>query len=74
MRVLIAEDDVISRRVLESTLVKWGYEVVRAADGAEAWALLQRPEAPKLVILDWMMPAMDGVEICRRVRAQTAEP
>lgn len=74
MRVMIAEDDVVSRRILESTLVKWGYEVVTAGDGAEAWALLQRTDAPKLVILDWMMPALDGVEICRRVRAQTAEP
>lgn len=75
MRVLIAEDDVVSRRVLEATLVKFGYEVVVAADGAQAWAALQSADAPQLAILDWMMPEIDGVEICRRVRAlSTATP
>ena len=68
MRILIAEDDFTSRRMLEAMLVKWGYEVVIACDGNEAWAILQTEHAPKLVILDWMMPGMDGVEICRRVR------
>jgi phosphoserine phosphatase RsbU/P len=68
MKVLIAEDDSVSRRLLAATLVKFGYEVVVAADGAEAWALLERDEAPRLVILDWMMPGIDGVEICRRLR------
>ncbi len=68
MRILIAEDDVTSRRMLEAMLVKWGYEVVIACDGNEAWAILQTEHAPKLVILDWMMPGMDGVEICRKVR------
>ena len=67
MRVLIAEDDSVSRRVLEATLGKWGYEVVVAADGAEAWAVLQSDDAPHLAILDWMMPEIDGVELCRRV-------
>jgi sigma-B regulation protein RsbU (phosphoserine phosphatase) len=75
MRVLIAEDDPVSRRLLEATLSKFGYEVVLAADGAEAWALLQRQDSPSLAILDWMMPGMDGVEICRRVRnLPTATP
>jgi CheY-like chemotaxis protein len=69
MRILIAEDDMVSRRVLEATLVKWGHEVVVAADGAQAWVVLQREDAPHLAILDWMMPEMDGVELCRRVRA-----
>src|SRR2546423_924777 len=69
MRVLIAEDDMVSRRVLEATLDKFGYEVVVAADGAEAWATLQSADAPHLAILDWMMPEIDGVELCRRVRA-----
>ncbi|MBU0606603.1 MAG: response regulator, partial [Armatimonadetes bacterium] len=64
MRVLIAEDDRINRRLLEVSLRDWGYDVVSAADGAEAWALLQEDEAPPLVILDWMMPVLDGVEVC----------
>ena len=68
MRILIAEDDPVSRRLLEATLEKFGYEVVVAADGAEAWTALQRNEAPRLAILDWMMPELDGVEICRRMR------
>ena len=72
MKVLIAEDDSVSRRVLAATLAKFGYEVVVAADGAEAWAALQREDAPHLAILDWMMPEIDGVELCRRVRDLSA--
>jgi CheY-like chemotaxis protein len=68
MKILIAEDDAVSRRVLEATLTKFGYEVIVAADGAEAWKLLQHEDAPRLAILDWMMPEIDGVEICRRLR------
>lgn len=68
MRVLIAEDDATSRLVLQSLLTSWGYEVVLALDGNSAWALLQESDAPKLLVLDWMMPGMDGLEICRRVR------
>jgi CheY-like chemotaxis protein len=68
--VLIAEDDPPSRRLLEATLRRWGHEVAVTTDGDEAWAALQRPEAPSVAILDWMMPGLDGVEICRRLRAQ----
>lgn len=68
MRVLIAEDDAISRRVLEVFLRRWGYEVEPAENGDAAWERLQREDAPSLAILDWMMPGMGGVEICRRVR------
>jgi len=68
LRILIAEDDSISRRILEATLAKWGYEVVVTRDGVEAWQALKADDAPKLAILDWMMPGMDGVEVCRRVR------
>ncbi len=68
MRVLIAEDDPISRRVLEATLTRWGHEVIVACDGAEAWTVLQEPDAPKLAVLDWMMPEMDGLEVTRQVR------
>lgn len=68
--VLIAEDDPASRRLLEGTLRRWGHEVLVTIDGDEAWRVLQRPEAPSVAILDWMMPGIQGVEICRRVQAQ----
>lgn len=68
MRILIAEDEAISRRLLESTLTQWGYEVVVAADGAEAWSVLQNENAPALAILDVMMPGIDGIEICHKLR------
>lgn len=68
MRILIAEDDDVARLRLEVMLRKRGYEVVTAGDGARAWELLQREDAPALAILDWMMPGLDGVEVCRRVR------
>jgi len=74
MRVLIAEDDVVFRRILEATLLKWGFEVVSACDGSEAWHRMQSSDAPRLVILDWMMPGLDGVEICRKARMQTDKP
>ena len=68
MRILIAEDDAVSRRVLEATLVKWGFEVTTTTNGTEAWQVLVAEGAPKLAILDWMMREIDGLEICRRVR------
>ena len=68
MRILIAEDEPVSRHLLESTLAGWGHEVVVTYDGAQAWAALQGEDAPQLAILDWMMPGMDGLEVCRRVR------
>jgi CheY-like chemotaxis protein len=68
MKILIAEDDPVSRRVLEATLVKWGFEVVNTTGGAEAWAAISAAGAPRLAILDWMMPEIDGLEICRRAR------
>ena len=69
MRILIAEDDPVSRRMLEKTLLRWGYDVVVAVDGAQAWRALEGDDAPHLAVLDWMMPEIDGVEVCRRVRA-----
>jgi diguanylate cyclase (GGDEF)-like protein/PAS domain S-box-containing protein len=68
MRILIAEDEAISRRMLESTLTKWGYEVVMVADGTQAWSVLQNEDAPALAILDVMMPGIDGIEVCRKLR------
>ena len=68
MKLLIPEDDAVSRRILEATLTRWGYEVVVTANGAAAWQALQQPDAPRLAILDWMMPEMDGLTICQKVR------
>jgi diguanylate cyclase (GGDEF)-like protein len=68
MKILIAEDDVTSRLILENMLTKWGYDVVSATDGNDAWEKLQEEDAPRLVILDWMMPGIEGIEICRRIR------
>ena len=75
MRILIAEDDATSRLLLMRVLESWGYEVEITRDGAEAWRILRDPEGPRLAILDWMMPEMDGVEVCSRVRAlETMQP
>lgn len=68
MKILIVEDDPISRRVLEATLVKWGYDVAVAADGIEALEMIRNQDAASLVISDWMMPRMDGLALCRQIR------
>ena len=73
MDVLIAEDDAPSRLILQSLLTKWGYTVTAAADGDEAWRILCYPKHPQLVILDWMMPGIDGTEIVRRLRVKEGE-
>lgn len=75
MRVLMAEDDLTSRTILRAMLSRWGFEPVPVNDGHAAWAVLRRPDAPRLVILDWNMPGMDGLEVCRRVReAEVSDP
>lgn len=68
MKVLIADDDALSRKILEDALSKWGYEIIMAHNGNEAWDILEKNDRPNLVVLDWIMPGMDGVEICRRLR------
>lgn len=68
MRILIADDDKVNRLVLTTFLEKWGYEVLTAEDGTQAWEMLQQEGAPRLVILDWMMPGFDGPDICRKLR------
>jgi two-component system cell cycle response regulator len=68
MRILIADDDPVARRVLEGALVRLGHEVIAVADGDQALAALLAPNGPRLAILDWMMPGTDGLEVCRRVR------
>lgn len=74
MKILVAEDDPVSRRLLEVTLRKWGYEVVTCADGQAAWEALKAPDAPQLVILDWMMPRLDGLQVCKNVRNPDERP
>jgi DNA-binding response OmpR family regulator len=75
MKILIAEDDLTSRRILEAILGKWGYEVIATNDGLEALKVLHAENSPPLAIVDWMMPGMDGVEFCRQIRqTQTLTP
>lgn len=69
MKILIAEDDFTSRTILAGVLKNHGHEVVETANGLDAWNTMLLPDAPKLVILDWMMPEMDGLEVCRRLRS-----
>jgi two-component system, cell cycle response regulator len=66
--ILIAEDDPISRRILQSWLQKWNYHVIALENGIDAWNALQREDSPPMAILDWMMPGLDGIEVCRRIR------
>lgn len=74
MRILIAEDEAVSRRVLEGFVAKWGYEILAVENGEQAWNALQEENAPQLAVLDWMMPRLDGVEVCRRLRQRGPEP
>ena len=73
MRILIAEDDITSRSILVSVLRKAGHAVVETANGLEAWEALQKPDAPKLAILDWMMPGLDGIDVVQRIRATASD-
>jgi sigma-B regulation protein RsbU (phosphoserine phosphatase) len=72
MRLLIAEDDAISRRMLEITCQSWGFDVVAVEDGEAAWSALQAEDAPPMALLDWMMPGIEGVEVIRRVRSRNS--
>jgi two-component system, cell cycle response regulator len=73
-RILIAEDEPSSHRMLQSLLAKWGYEVVGVSDGVEALRILESHDAPPLAVLDWMMPGMEGPGVCRRLREHTDRP
>jgi diguanylate cyclase (GGDEF)-like protein len=74
MKILIADDESVSRRMLQSMLEKWGYNAIAVEDGDEAWRELKSPDAPRLALLDWMMPGQNGVDICRNLRKQRPEP
>ena len=71
MKILVAEDVAVTRRLLQSTLVELGHDVIAVTDGAEAWDAWLR-ERPPLLVLDWLMPELDGVELTRRVRSTAA--
>jgi two-component system, cell cycle response regulator len=74
MRILIADDERVSRLMLQTFLAKWGYDVVQAENGDEAWEKLKAPDAPRIALLDWMMPGQNGVDLCRTVRKLRPEP
>ncbi len=74
MRILVAEDCELYRLQIEKILSKLGYEVVMAEDGQEAWRILQEQNSPRLAILDWLMPGMEGIEICRKLRDDPESP
>ncbi|MFL5341581.1 MAG: PleD family two-component system response regulator [Gemmataceae bacterium] len=70
MKILLADDDEITRFAVSAALRGWGFEVEICGDGQAAWETLRRPAAPKLALLDWLMPGMDGPAVCRAVRAE----
>jgi two-component system, cell cycle response regulator len=73
MKVLVAEDEPVSRRMIESLLLRWGYEVQVARDGFEAVQILQQADSPKLAVVDWLMPGVDGIQLCHKIRQLKAE-
>ena len=74
MKILIADDEPVSRRMLQGLLTKWGYDVVPVEDGKAAWERLNTPDAPRIALLDWMMPGRNGIDVCREMRAHRPEP
>jgi diguanylate cyclase (GGDEF)-like protein len=72
MQVLVVDDSAVYRKLIGDHLESWGFGVTLAGTGAEAWNVLQQPECPKLVLLDWVLPDLDGTELCRRIRAAGA--
>ncbi len=73
MQVLVADDDPVYRNLLQELLEQWHLNVVVAADGSAAWEIMQQEHPPSLVILDWMMPGLDGFEVCSKIRNESAE-
>jgi diguanylate cyclase (GGDEF)-like protein len=74
VKILIAEDEPVSRRMLQGVLTKWGYDVVSVEDGNAAWERLNAADAPRIALLDWMMPGLNGIDVCRKMRQQRPEP
>ena len=74
MRILIADDDPVIRKQLEISLTKFGYGIIECVDGIDAWKHLQQEDAPNLMIIDWSMPGLNGVELSKKVRLLGKEP
>jgi DNA-binding response OmpR family regulator len=75
IKVLVADDDAPTRILLRAAVSQWGYEVVEASDGEEAWNTLQLPNQPQMMIVDWLMPKLDGIDLCRRIKNEfTQQP
>ncbi len=74
MRVLVAEDDAVSRKILESSLRRWGHEVVSVNNGDDAWRVLSGENPPRIAVIDWMMPGLDGPEVCEQLRMRDGQP
>ncbi len=70
LKVLIADDDPPTRVLLRAAISQWGYDIVEAKDGEEAWEILQHPDAPRLLIVDWLMPRLDGIDLCKRIKQE----
>lgn len=68
VKILIAEDEFTTRMMVQVCLENWGYRVESVTNGEEAWARLQKTDAPQIAILDWEMPVLDGLEVCRRAK------
>src|SRR5690348_9358123 len=73
MKILVADDEIVSRRLIESSMCRWGYDVIVASNGLEASQILHGHDAPRLAVLDWLMPGMDGVQLCRQLRQENPE-
>jgi two-component system cell cycle response regulator len=74
MKILIADDEPVSRRLVQGYLTKWGYDVVTVEDGNAAWAQLNQPDAPRIALLDWLMPGQNGIDVCKKMRLHRPEP
>ncbi|WDP90373.1 MAG: response regulator transcription factor [Desulfobacter sp.] len=73
MKILIAEDDMTTLLILEGCFKKWGFDTLSARDGNAALSILEKEDSPKIALLDWMMPGMDGIEVCRRIKQRTVQ-
>jgi diguanylate cyclase (GGDEF)-like protein len=74
MKILVAEDDPVSLRQLQACLAEWGYEVTSVTDGQKALEIFQVPDPPRLAILSWVLPGMNGIDVCREIRKRTRRP
>jgi len=74
MRVLVAEDDAVSRKILEASLRRWGHDVIAVDNGDDAWRILTGDDPPRIAVIDWMMPGLDGPEVCEQLRKRENQP